>query len=47
MRVDVGSCADVAVTEPFLNLFQADAVGIEQAGATMPLRYNNDKRKKP
>ena len=47
MCINVACCADVTVTEPLLNLLQAHAIGIEQAGAAMPLRYNNDKQKKP
>ena len=47
MCINVACCADVAVTEPLLNLFQAHTIGVEQAGAAMPLRYNNDKQKKP
>ena len=33
MRVDVAGGADVAVTQPFLNVLQGHAVGVEQAGA--------------
>ena len=47
MCINVACCADVAVTQPLLNLFQTHAVGIEQAGAAMPLRYNYDKPEKP
>ena len=47
MCINVACCADVTVTEPLLNLLQAHAIGIEQTGAAMPLRYNNDKQKKP
>ena len=47
MCINVARRADVAVTEPLLNLLQAHAIGIEQTGTTMPLRYNNDKQKKP
>lgn len=47
MCINVACCADVAVTEPLLNFFQAHTIGVEQAGAAMPLRYNNDKQKKP
>jgi len=47
MCINVACSADVTVTEPLLNLLQAHPVGIEQAGAAMPLRYNNDKQKKP
>ena len=47
MCINVACSADVTVTEPLLNLLQAHPVGIEQAGAAMPLLYNNDKQKKP
>ena len=43
MCINVACCADVTVTEPLLNLLQAHAIGIEQTGAAMPLRYNYDK----
>ena len=35
MCINIACCADVAVTEPLLNLFQAHAIGIEQTGTTM------------
>ncbi len=47
MCINVACRADVAVTKPLLNLFQTHAIGIEQAGAAMPLRYNYDKPEKP
>ena len=47
MCINVACCADVAVPQLLLNFLQAHAIGIEQAGAAMPLRYNNDKQKKP
>ena len=47
MCINVACCADVTVTEPLLNLLQAHAIGIEQTGTTMPLRYNYDKPEKP
>lgn len=47
MCINVACRADVAVPQPLLNLLQAHAIGIEQTGAAMPLRYNKDKRKKP
>ena len=47
MCINVACCADVTVTEPLLNLFQAHTIGVEQAGAAMPLRYNYDKPEKP
>ena len=47
MCINVAGRADVTVTEPLLNLLQAHAIGIEQTGAAMPLRYNYDKPGKP
>ena len=47
MCVNVGSSADVAVSQPLLNLFQAHTIGIQQTGTAMPLRYNYDKPEKP
>ena len=47
MCVDIGSSADVAVPQPFLNLFQAHTIGVQQTGTAMPLRYNYDKPEKP
>lgn len=47
MCINVACCADVTVTKPLLDFLQAHAIGIEQTGAAMPLRYNNDKQKKP
>ena len=35
MCINVACRADVAVTEPLLNLLQAHAIGIEQTGAAM------------
>ena len=47
MCINVACRADVAVPQPLLNLLQAHAIGIEQTGAAMPLRYNYDKPEKP
>ena len=47
MYINVACCADAAVTEPLLDFLQTHAIGIEQAGAAMPLRYNYDKPEKP
>ena len=47
MAVDVRRGADVAVTKPLLNVFEGDAVGQQQAGTAVPLRYNYDKPEKP
>lgn len=46
MCINVARRADVAVTEPLLDLLQAHAIGVEQTGAAMPLRYNYDKPEK-
>ena len=47
MCINVACRADVAVPQPLLNLLQAHAIGIEQTGAAMALRYNYDKPEKP
>lgn len=47
MGVDVGRGRDVAVAQPFLDLLHGYALLEQQAGAGVPLRYNNDKQKKP
>ena len=47
MRVDIRGCGNVAMPQPFLDVFQADTVRIKQTRAAMPLRYNYDKQKKP
>ena len=47
MAVNIRRRADVAVTKPLLNLFHGHVVCQQQRGATVPLRYNNDKQKKP
>ena len=47
MCINVACRADVAVPQPLLNLLQTHAIGIEQTGAAMPLRYNYDKPEKP
>ena len=47
MGVDVRRGGKVAVPQPLLNVFEGDAVGQQQAGTAVPLRYNNDKQKKP
>ena len=43
MGVDVCRGGKVAVPQPFLNLLERYAVGKQERGAGMPLRYNNDK----
>ena len=35
MCINVACCADIAVSQPLLNLLQAHAIGIEQTGAAM------------
>lgn len=47
MAVDVRRGADVAVAQPFLDLLHGHVVGQQQRSAAVPLRYNNDKQKKP
>ena len=47
MAVDVRRGADVAVTQPFLDLLHGNAFRQQQACATVPLRYNYDKPEKP
>ena len=47
VRVYVGRCRKITVAEPLLYLLHRYAVGEQQTGAAMPLRYNKDKRKNP
>ena len=47
MSIDIRGRRNIAVTQPLLDFFQADPVCIQQTRAAMPLRYNNDKQKKP
>ena len=47
MAVNIRRRADVAVTQPLLNVFERHAVGQQQAGTAVPLRYNYDKPEKP
>ena len=35
MRIDISCGADVAVTEPFLNVFQHNSVRVKQTGTTV------------
>ena len=45
--VDVRRGSKVTVSQPLLNVLEGYAVGQQQAGTAVPLRYNNDKQKKP
>lgn len=47
MPIDIGSRLNVAVSHPFLHIFQTAAVVQQQTGTAMPLRYNYDKPEKP
>ena len=47
MGVDVGGSGKIAVPQPLLNLLEWHAVGKEQTGTGVSLRYNKDKRKNP
>ena len=45
--VNICCCCECAVSQPDLNLLHRDSAAEKQAGAGVPLRYNNDKQKKP
>lgn len=47
MCIDVCRGGEGAVPQPDLDLLHGDTVAEKQAGAGVPLRYNNDKQKKP
>ena len=47
MGVDVRRGGKIAMPQPVLNLLERYAVGEQEGGAAMPLRYNKDKREKP
>ena len=47
MGVDIRRGGKVAVSQPLLNVLERHAVGQQQAGTAMPLRYNYDKPEKP
>jgi len=47
MGINIAGGADIAVPQPLLNFLQAHAIGVKQACAAMPLRYNYDKPEKP
>ena len=47
MGVNICRGREIAVTEPLLDLLHGNAVFEHQAGARVPLRYNNDKPEKP
>ena len=47
MGVDVRRGGKIAMPQPVLNLLKGYAVGKQEGGAAMPLRYNKDKRKNP
>ena len=47
MPINISSCLNVAVSHPLLYIFQPAAVIQQQACTAVPLRYNNDKQKKP
>ena len=45
--VNIGRGGKAGMPQPHLYLFHRDFVLDEQTGARVPLRYNNDKQKKP
>ena len=47
MSVDAESRAGILTPHAAGNGYRVDAVGKQRAGVRVPLRYNNDKRKKP
>lgn len=47
MRVDIRRGRNIAVSQPLLNLLHRYPLFQQQAGTGVPLRYNNDKQKKP
>ena len=47
VAVDVGRHLDITVAQPLLHVLEGEAVTQQETGAAMPLRYNNDKQKKP
>ena len=47
MGVDIRRGGKVAMSQPLLNVLEGDAVGQQQTGAAVPLRYNYDKPEKP
>ena len=47
MAINVCSHLNIAVSHPFLYIFEVAAVIQKQTGAAMPLRYNYDKPEKP
>ena len=40
MRIDACRGGNVAVTEPFLDLLHADAVGVQETGTAVTERHN-------
>ena len=47
MGVDIRRGGKVAMSQPLLNVLEGDAIGQQQTGAAVPLRYNYDKPEKP
>lgn len=47
MRINIRGGREIAVSQPLLNHLHRDTVCQKQTGARVPLRYNNDKQKKP
>ena len=47
MHINICRGGNRTVSQPGLNIFQADTISQQQAGTAMPLRYNYDKPEKP
>ena len=43
MSIDVGGCLNVAVTEPFLHIFDTKSFAQQNTCAAVALQYNYDK----
>ena len=47
MAVNIRRGGKIAMSQPLLNVLEGDAIGQQQTGAAVPLRYNYDKPEKP
>lgn len=47
VTIDIGGHLDITVAQPLLHVLERKAIAQQNAGTAMPLRYNNDKQKKP
>ena len=47
MGIDICGGAEIAVSQPFLDLLEGHPICQQETGAAVPLRYNYDKPEKP